>query len=101
MRRCHWRALEVVPTACQAAAKCSSRTDRATLLSSGERIPPCGVPVTVSRSTPSSVRMPALQNAFTKPRTRLSAIRCRTRAISAVWSISSKQAVMSPSSTHS
>ena len=27
---------------------CSSSTDRATLASSGERIPPCGVPVSVS-----------------------------------------------------
>jgi hypothetical protein len=31
------------------AVKCSSRTDRAMLASSGERIPPWGVPVIVSR----------------------------------------------------
>jgi hypothetical protein len=45
--------------------------------------------------------MPALQNALINARTRLSAIRRRTRAMSAGWSISSKQAVMSPSTTHS
>ena len=50
----------------------SSRTDRATLLSSGERIDPCGVPVPVSLSTPSSVRIPAFRNALTRARTRLS-----------------------------
>ena len=33
-------------------AMCSSRTDRATLLSNGDRIEPCGVPASVSRSTP-------------------------------------------------
>ena len=31
------------------------------LASSGERMPPCGVPVSVSRLRPSSVRIPALQ----------------------------------------
>jgi site-specific DNA recombinase len=50
---------------------------------------------------PSSLRMPALQNALTKASTRLSPIRCPSRTMSAPWSISSKQAVMSPSSTHS
>jgi hypothetical protein len=30
-------------------------------------IPPCGVPALVSCSTPSSLRMPALQNALTRP----------------------------------
>ena len=56
-------------------AMCSSRTERATLLSNGERIDPCGVPALVSASVPSSVRMPAFRNAFTKARTRLSPIR--------------------------
>ena len=45
------------------------------LASSGDRIPPWGVPVTVSRSVSSSQRTPALRNAFTKPSTRLSPIR--------------------------
>ena len=42
------------------------------LASSGDRIPPCGVPVGVSRSSPSSVRIPAFRNALTRARTRLS-----------------------------
>src|SRR4051812_49656421 len=45
------------------------------LASSGERIPPCGVPVTVSSATPTSVRTPAFKKAFTSASTRLSAIR--------------------------
>jgi RNA-directed DNA polymerase len=61
--------------------------------------PPCGVPVTLSLSTWSSPRTPALRNAFTNPRTRLSPTRRRTRPIRAVWSISSKHDLMSPSST--
>ena len=64
-------------------------------------MPPCGVPVAVSRSTPSSPRMPARRNAFTSARTRLSPIRPRTRPMRARWSISSKQAEMSASTTHS
>jgi hypothetical protein len=71
------------------------------LASSGERMPPWGVPVMVSWVAPSWVRMPALQNALISARTRLSAIRHRTRAKSAVWSMVSKQAVRSPSTTHS
>src|SRR3954454_1101090 len=55
---------------------CSSRTERATLLSSGERIDPCGVPVSVALTTRSSPRMPALRNAFTRARTRLSPDAC-------------------------
>jgi hypothetical protein len=43
----------------------SSRTERATLLSRGERIDPCGVPVSLSRSRPSSPRIPDLRNALT------------------------------------
>ena len=69
--------------------------------SSGDKIPPCGVPVCVSRSPVSRLRMPALRNAFTSASTRLSPIRFRTRSISAGWEISSKQAVISPSTTHS
>ena len=53
------------------------------LASSGDKIPPCGVPVLVSRFRPSSVRTPALRNALTKPRTRLSEIRARTLSIRA------------------
>ena len=84
-----------------ASAKCSSRTDSATLASSGERIPPWGVPVTLSLAVPISVRMPAFRNAFTSASTRLSATRVRTRSIRVECEISSKQAVMSPSNTHS
>ena len=62
---------------------------------------PCGVPASVSRSAPSSARMPAFRNAFTSARTRLSPIRFRTRSTSAECEISSKQALMSPSTTHS
>ena len=40
---------------------CSSRTDRATLLSNGDKIDPCGVPALVSRQFRSSPRMPGLQ----------------------------------------
>jgi N-terminal domain of reverse transcriptase len=49
-------------------------------LCSAEHKPPCGVPVSVSFSMPSSVRMPAFKNAFTSARTRLSAILARTRS---------------------
>jgi hypothetical protein len=62
---------------------------------------PLGVPVMVSWVAPSWVRMPPLQKALISARTRLSAIRRRTRASSAVWSMVSKQAVMSLSTTHS
>ena len=58
----------------QAAAKCSSSTERAMLASSGERMPPWGVPLLVSLVTPSSERTPACRNAFTSPTTRLSPI---------------------------
>jgi hypothetical protein len=72
-----------------------------TLLSNGDKIDPCGVPALVSASVPSSSRMPALRNAFTKARTRLSPIRRRTRSMRAACEISSKQALMSPSTIHS
>jgi hypothetical protein len=58
--------------------------------SSGDKIPPCGVPVWLSLSWPSWVKMPAFRNAFTSARTRLSATRWRTRSIRAGWLIVSK-----------
>jgi hypothetical protein len=67
-------------------------------------MPPCGVPVLVSCkawASDDSVRIPALQNAFTKPSTRRSPMRRRTRPIRAVWSMQSKHASISASSTHS
>src|SRR5829696_3135684 len=67
----------------------------------GVRIPPCGVPLVASCMLPSSARMPACKNALTSPRTRLSLTHLRTLPISAECEISSKQAVMSASSTHS
>ena len=60
-------------------------------LCSAEHKPPCGVPVSLSRSRPSSPRMPDLRNDLTSARTRLSPIRRRTRSVRAVWSISSKE----------
>ena len=45
---------ELAPIARHARAKCSSRADSAMLASSGERIPPCGVPVTERRTIGSS-----------------------------------------------
>jgi hypothetical protein len=63
--------------------------------------PPWGVPVQVPRDTPSSERTPAIRNALTRRRRRRSPIRLRTRSIRAVWSMRSKHASMSPSSTHS
>ncbi len=65
------------------------------------RMPPWGVPVIVRRSRPSSVRIPAFRNAFTRARTRLSPIRRLTRSIRAECEISSKHALMSASNTHS
>ena len=62
-------------------------------------MPPCGVPVTVSRITWSSPRTPALRNAFTSPRTRLSPTLLRNRSMRPTWEISSKHDLMSPSRT--
>ena len=45
------------------------------LASSGDKIPPCGVPVLVSSKSPSSVMIPALRNALTRASTRLSLTR--------------------------
>jgi RNA-directed DNA polymerase len=70
-------------------------------LCSAAHKPPCGVPASVFRSARSSVRTPAFRNAFTRSRTRLSPIRTRTRSIRAGCEISSKQALMSPSTTQS
>src|SRR6266540_6923502 len=67
------------------------------LASSGDRMPPCGVPVSVPSSAPSTVRIPAFRNAFARARTRLSPTLRRTRSIRAVWSIESKHASMSAS----
>jgi hypothetical protein len=53
----------------QRSAKCSSSCDRAMLASSGERIPPWGVPVIVSSCRPCSVSTPALRNALTSATT--------------------------------
>jgi len=63
--------------------------------------PALGVPVVVFLATWSSPRIPALQNAFTSRSTRWSPIRRRTRSIRAGWSMVSKHASMSASSTHS
>jgi len=71
------------------------------LARSGERIPPCGVPVFVPLTAPSSERMPETRNAFTSAKTRLSPTRSRTRSIRAGCEISSKHEVMSPSKIHS
>ena len=54
------------------------------LASSGDKIPPCGVPVSVSSRSPAVVMTPAFRNAFTNPSTRLSAILRRTSPINAV-----------------
>jgi len=64
-------------------------------------MPPCGVPVLLFRTNPASLRIPARRNAVTRASTRLSPTRRRTRTIRAEWSIESKHASMSPSSTHS
>src|SRR6266496_5546799 len=61
------------------------------LASSGERIPPCGVPDVVSSRSPTFVMMPDFRNAFTSAQTRLSLILTRRRSINAVCEISSKQ----------
>ena len=66
-------------------------------LCEAEHKPPCGVPVSDSSRSPSSVRIPVFRNAFTRPQTRLSLILTRSRAINAVCEISSKQALMSAS----
>src|SRR5579859_8142895 len=50
------------------------------LASSGESIPPAGVPVYVSSRSPSAVMIPALRNALTSASTRLSLILVRLRA---------------------
>src|SRR5215208_3899354 len=86
------RSLRLMPGPPGAWTTYSSSTDSATLLSSGERIDPCGVPASVSLKTRSSPRIPVLRNAFTKARTRLSPTRRRTRSIRAEWEISSNEA---------
>lgn len=54
------------------------------LASSGERIPPCGVPVSVSSRSPEVVMTPDFKNAFTSVQTRLSLILARRRSFRAV-----------------
>ncbi len=71
------------------------------LASSGDKIPPCGVPVIVPSVVPTVVSTPAFRNALTSASTRLSPILHRSRPIKAVWSIMSKHASMSASNTHS
>jgi RNA-directed DNA polymerase len=53
-------------------------------LCSAEHKPPWGVPVRLSSRSPAAVMTPALRNAFTSARTRLSLILARTRFIRAV-----------------
>ena len=74
--------------------------DRSSHLRWRSQIPPCGVPVCVASRVPMVVITPALRNALTSPSTRLSPILCRARSIKATWSIMSKHASMSASSTH-
>ena len=81
------------------AITCSSSTLSAMLASSGDKMPPCGVPVSDSSKLPVSVMIPAFKKAFTNATTRLSFTLARTRSIKAVWSIMSKHASMSASST--
>ena len=50
---------------------------------SGDKIPPCGVPVCVASREPVVVITPALRNDLTSRSTRLSPIRCRTLPINA------------------
>ena len=50
----------------------------------GVRIPPCGVPVSVSSRSPRPVRTPDFRNAFTSAHMRLSLILARRRSINAV-----------------
>ena len=71
------------------------------LASSGERMPPCGVPVLVPLTAPSSERIPAIRNAFTKPSDALVPDSIAHPVQRAECEISSKHEAMSPSSTHS
>lgn len=70
------------------------------LASSGDKIPPCGVPVQVSSRLPVVVMTPALRNALTIVKTFLSVIRARILSINAAWSMASKHDWISASSTH-
>src|SRR5215207_9113398 len=45
----------MLPPGFHGACRCSSSTDSAMLASSGDKMPPCGVPVSVSSTSPSSV----------------------------------------------
>jgi hypothetical protein len=50
------------PSSCHLRVKCSSNTASAMLASSGERMPPWGVPVCVARLISASVRIPEAKN---------------------------------------
>lgn len=52
--------------------------------SSGDKVPPCGVPVQVPSRVPVVVMTPALRNVLTSPSTRSSPILPRTRSINEV-----------------
>lgn len=53
------------------------------LANSGDKIPPCGVPVGVSLRSPAGVVTPAFKNTLTKASTFLSLILIRTRSSNA------------------
>ena len=91
--------VDIGPPGFHGAITCSSSADMATLKISGDRMPPCGVPVQVFSRLPSSVRTPALRNALTSARTRLSLTLARTRARRAECEMESKAASISASST--
>ena len=80
-------------------AHASSRTWRAMLASRGETGEPCGVPASVSETTPPS-NTPARSQPRSSFNIRRSDTRRSTSAISASWSMLSKHALMSASSTH-
>jgi hypothetical protein len=55
----------MIPPGIHGPCTCSSSALRAMLANSGDRMPPCGVPVKLASRMPSSVITPALRNAFT------------------------------------
>ena len=70
------------------------------LANSGEMIPPCGVPLTLLAAVPASVRTPARTNALSNARILQSLIRFRMRPKRLAWSMRSKHASISPSTTN-
>ena len=88
-----WPARPAGPRARLGPGRCARPGPRGRRCSAaGRGSPPAGCRCRCLRSTRSSPRMPALRNAFTSARTRLSPIRRRTRSIRAAWSISSNEA---------